>query len=69
MAKIKTETVETIALPHFVVSVPGHSHAKRVVAAATEADAVEVYKDSMGIIALPVPALVESTDEPTWNGE
>lgn len=57
------------AFERYAVSVPGHSHARRVVSAGNPGQAVEVYMASMGILSLPAGPLVEPTDEPTWNGE
>ena len=44
--------------PRWLVSIPGCHPEDLVIGAATEADAVEIYKTRLGITLLPVPAVV-----------
>ena len=50
--------------PRWLVSIPGCHPEDLVVGAATEAEAVEVYKAELGITALPVAAVVTPAPAP-----
>lgn len=55
----KVEEAAAPAKPKYQVSVPGHTHAKKVYAADSERHAIEQYKTELGIYSFPAEPLAE----------